>query len=91
VEVIKLDLLKIVGLNVKYYRYLKHWTQEDLSDNCDFKISYISLIERCEANMTLKNIEYLAKILDVSPDKLLVEETALKAKKLPNRVDLFTN
>lgn len=86
-----MDLLEIVGLNVKYYRYLKHWTQEDLSDNCDFKISYISLIERCEANMTLKNIEYIAKILDVSPDKLLVEETAFKAKKLPNRVDLFTN
>ncbi len=86
-----MDLLEIVGLNVKYYRYLKHWTQEDLSDNCDFKISYISLIERCEANMTLKNIEYLAKILGVSPDKLLVEETAAKAKKLPNRVDLFTN
>ena len=86
-----MDLLEIVGLNVKYYRYLKHWTQEDLSDNCDFKISYISLIERCEANMTLKNIEYITKILDVSPDKLLVEETAFKAKKLPNRVDLFTN
>ncbi len=86
-----MDLLEIVDLNVKYYRYLKHWTQEDLSDNCDFKISYISLIERCEANMTLKNIEYIAKILDVSPDKLLVEETAIKAKKLPKRVDLFTN
>ena len=86
-----MDLLEIVGLNVKYYRYLKHWTQEDLSDNCDFKISYISLIERCEANMTLKNIEYIAKILDVSPDKLLVEQTALEAKKLPSRVDLFTN
>lgn len=86
-----MDILKIVGLNVKYYRYLKHWTQEDLSNNCDFKISYISLIERCEANMTLKSIEYLAKILGVSPDKLLVEETAKKAQKLPNRVDLFNN
>lgn len=86
-----MDILEILGLNVKYYRYLKHWTQEDLSNNCDFKISYISLIERCEANMTLKNIEYIAKILGVSPDKLLVKETAEKAKKLPNRVDLYTN
>lgn len=84
-----MDILKIVGLNVKYYRYLKHWTQEDLSDNCDFKISYISLIERCEANMTLKNIDYIAKILDISPDKLLVEKTAIIAAQLPNRVDLF--
>lgn len=39
----------------------------------------------------LKSIEYLAKILGVSPDKLLVEETAKKAQKLPNRVDLFNN
>lgn len=86
-----MDILKILGLNVKYYRYLKHWTQEDLSNNCDFKISYISLIERCEANMTLKNLEYLAKILGITPDKLLVEKTAIQAKTLPNRVDLFND
>lgn len=85
-----MNLLQIVGLNVKYYRYLKHWTQEQLSDNCDFKMSYISLIERCEANMTLKNIEYIAKILDIEPYKLLIEKTATEAKKLPNRVDLFS-
>lgn len=86
-----MDILRIVGLNVKYYRYLKHWTQEDLSNNCDFKISYISLIERCEANMTLKNIEYLASVLGITPDKLLVEKTAIKAQNLPNRIDLFNN
>lgn len=86
-----MDLLKIVGLNVKYYRYLKHWSQEQLSDHGDFKMSYISLIERGEANMTLRNIAYLASLLEITPDKLLVEETAIKAQSLPNRVDLMKN
>jgi len=86
-----MSIYEIVGLNVKYYRYLKHWSQEELAYKGNFKIAYISLIERFEANMTLKNISQLAKILEIEPYKLLVEDTALKAKQLPNRVDLFKN
>jgi len=84
-----MDIFEVVGLNVKYYRYQKKWTQENLADNSDFKISYISLIERFQANMTLRNLDYIAKILDITPDKLLVEETAKIAKSLPNRVDFM--
>ena len=84
-----MDIFEIVGLNVKYYRYQKKWTQENLADNSDFKISYISLIERFQANMTLRNLDYIAKILEITPDKLLIEETAKIAKTLPNRVEFF--
>lgn len=84
-----MNIYEIVGLNVKYYRYLKNWTQEDLSNKSPFKIAYISLIERCEANMTLKNIDQLAKVLEIDPSKLLIKDTAIKAKDLPNRVDLY--
>lgn len=84
-----MSISEIVGLNVKYYRYLKHWSQEKLAYTGNFKIAYISLIERFEANMTLKNIAQVAEVLGLEYYQLFIEETAKKAMKLPDRVDLF--
>ena len=81
--------MEIIGLNLKWYRYQKNMTQEDFANITDFKMAYISLIETGDANLTCKNIDYIAEALDIKPVLLFNEETALLAKELPKRVDMY--
>lgn len=82
---------KLVGLNTKWYRYKNNITQETLSNKTGFKDAYISKIERFEANLTCNSIDILATSLNIKPNDLFNEETALKAQKLPNRVDKYNS
>jgi len=81
--------MHLIGLNVKWYRYNKNLTQEELSGLTGLKMSYISTIETGYANLTCKNIDLLARTLKVSPSALFNEETAKKALRLPKRVDVY--
>ncbi len=80
---------EVVGLNVKWHRYQKKITQEVLAEKTNFKISYVSLIERGEANPTCNNIDIIANALNVDPCDLFNKQTAMQAKKLPLRVDQY--
>lgn len=79
----------IIGLNAKWYRYQNNITQEKLSNLTGFKMAYISTIETGEANLTCKNIDNLAKALNIKLENLFNEETAKKALDLPARVDTY--
>lgn len=46
-------------------------SQEDLSYRCDLHRTYIGMIERAEKNITLINIEKIAKGLETDISKLL--------------------
>ena len=52
-------------------------------------MAYISVIETGNANLTCKNIDFIAKSFKVKPEALFNEETAKLAKKLPVRVDMY--
>ena len=52
-------------------------------------MAYISAIETGNANLTCKNIDFIAKSFKIKPEALLNEETAKLAKKLPMRVDMY--
>ena len=52
-------------------------------------MAYISTIENGNANLTCKNIDSIAKSLGIKVSLLFNEETAIKAKNLPNRVDMY--
>lgn len=80
---------ELVGLNTKYYRHKKGLTQEEFAEMTHFKMAYISLVERGECNITARNIDEIAETLDIPPKYLLDENTALKAKSLPTRVNLI--
>ena len=80
---------QLIGLNTKWYRYQLGLSQEAFWYQSKFKMSYISTIETGDANLTADNIEIIAKILKVKPMALLDEKTALKAKKLPPRIDTY--
>ena len=81
--------MELIGLNTKWYRYQMNLTQEQYANKTKFKMAYISVIETGEANLTCKNIDFIANSFGIKPEQLFREETAEKAKKLPKRVDMF--
>lgn len=82
---------ELVGLNTKYYRYQQHLTQEEYANKTKFKMAYISTIETGDANLTCKNIDSIAESFGIKPVDLFNEETAILAKQLPPRVDMYNN
>ena len=81
--------MELIGLNTKWYRYQKNITQEEFANITKFKMAYISTIETGIANLTCKNIDLIAKALNIRSSQLFDENTAIKAKTLPKRVDMY--
>ncbi len=81
--------MELVGLNTKWYRYQQGLTQEEYANITKFKMAYISTIENGDANLTCKNIDFIAKSFGIKVELLFKEDTAIKAKKLPARVDMY--
>jgi len=65
------DISVTFAKNVKRIRTEKEMSQGDLAKILGVHPTYISGIERGVRNMALKNIEKLAKALEVSIDKLI--------------------
>ncbi len=63
----------ILGENVRKYRELNNWSQEELAEAAHLHRTYISGIERGIRNPTLFIIYQLAAALNVEPSKLLSE------------------
>ena len=81
--------MELVGLNTKWYRYQNNLTQEQYANKTKFKMAYISVIETGNANLTCKNIDFIAKSFNIKPELLFNEKTAKLAQKLPVRVDMY--
>ena len=81
--------MELVGFNTKWYRYQNNLTQEQYANKTKFKMAYISVIETGKANLTCKNIDFIAKSFNIKPILLFDEETAKMARKLPARVDMY--
>ena len=59
----KNTILKQFGATVKKLRNQKGWSQEDLAVKCSLHRTYIGSIERGGRNVSLINIEKIAKAL----------------------------
>ncbi len=68
---IKKKILKEFGSRVREERLAKGLSQEELASLAKVHRTYIGMIERAEKNITLLNIEKIAKALDLPVDKLL--------------------
>ncbi len=66
----KRRVLIAFGEKVRELRKEKGLSQEELSFKADLHRTYIGMIERAEKNITLTNIEKIAKALDVDIKKL---------------------
>lgn len=64
-------LVKKFARNLKALRLKKGWTQEELARRADLHRTYIGSIERYERNVSLLNIERIAKALGVHARDLL--------------------
>ncbi|MDG1955105.1 MAG: helix-turn-helix transcriptional regulator [Polaribacter sp.] len=61
-----LNVLFLFGERVRYLRKKKDISQEELAHLSGLHRTYIGMIERAEKNITLKNIEKIAKALEVT-------------------------
>lgn len=81
-----MTLIDIFRHNVKYYRFMKNYSQEKLGEMCGLSTHYISDIEQGKYSPTIPTIERISKALDVLPHLLFAENP--KAKNLSARVDI---
>jgi transcriptional regulator with XRE-family HTH domain len=65
------EINKQVGLKIRMLREKKGWTQEQLAFESDLHRAYIGQIERGEKNIGLKNLEIIAKTLNVKVTEVL--------------------
>jgi transcriptional regulator with XRE-family HTH domain len=59
--------------NLKELRTAKGLTQEALADASELHRTYIGALERGERNISLRNLEKIARALNVSAASLIVE------------------
>ncbi len=67
-------LREVLAKNIKELRLSKHLSQEELAEICGLHRTYISDIERGNRNVSIDNIEKIARSLDVDPALLLEEQ-----------------
>ena len=65
------EINKKVGLNIRKYREKKGWSQEQLAFEADLHRAYIGQIERGEKNIGIKNLDIIAKALNINVSELL--------------------
>jgi len=67
----KLEILIKFGNKVRERRLKLGLSQEELASRAGVHRTYIGMIERAEKNITLANIEKIAKALEISLDDLM--------------------
>lgn len=66
-----MDVVEILGANVRKYRKLRGLTQEQLALDAEMERSYVSDLERGTRNPSVKALGRLAEALRVEPHLLL--------------------
>ena len=79
------NIRKVLGANVKYYRYLIGYTQEQLAEKTDLSPRYISDIENSQGNVSVDTLEIIASSLKIEPYILIKPQ---KHPSLPKRVNM---
>lgn len=82
-----MTLIDIFRQNVKFYRFNKNYSQEQLAEMCGLSTHYISDIENGKYSPSIPTIERIAKALEITADVLFKDNP--KAKKLSARVDIY--
>ena len=78
--------MELVGLNTKWYRYQNNLTQEQYANKTKFKMAYISVIETGNANLTCKNIDFIAKSFNIKPELLFNEKKKIDDSSIIGKV-----
>lgn len=65
------ELRNILAQNVRSFRKVNGFSQEELADRCELHRTYIGSVEREERNVSLSTLETLSRALGVSVAELL--------------------
>jgi transcriptional regulator with XRE-family HTH domain len=66
-----MDVVQLLGRNVRHYRKLRGMTQEQLAHVVVMERSYVSDLERGTRNPSVRALGRLADALEVAPGALL--------------------
>ena len=69
-----MNILKIIGSNIKSYRTKQGLSQEALADLAGVHRTYMGAVERAEKNISALSLAKIAKALKIKPEKLLMEK-----------------
>ena len=67
------DLIKIFAKNLRDQRLKRNLTQESLADACELHRTYIGAIERGERNISLRNLQKIASVLQINAADLITD------------------
>jgi transcriptional regulator with XRE-family HTH domain len=68
-----MDIVKVFGTNLRYYRAKKGISQEAFAELCGMHRTYISAIERQHRSISLENVQRIADALEIETYKLFIE------------------
>lgn len=74
-------LAKVFATNVRDQRTRLALSQEELAERAGVHRTYVGMIERCEKNVTIYNIERIAKALETTASSLLSTTRRAAAQK----------
>ena len=82
-----MNLKKVVGINLKYYRYKSGMSQEKFYTNMGLNPKYLAAIERGKVNVSIDYIEDLAVKLGVSAFDLVTfnENRLIRQKRIDEK------
>lgn len=83
-----MNLKKVVGLNLKYYRYKSGMSQEKFYSNMGYNPKYLAAIERGKVNISIDYIEDLAIKLGVSAFDLVTfnENRLIRQRRIDEKI-----
>ncbi len=70
----KNDLNRLISQNIKKYRLLNNFTQEQLAEQLHLDAQYYSQLERGERNFTIEKIAAVCAIFHLGIDKIITIE-----------------
>ncbi len=80
-----MNLKRIFGRNVKYFRYRKHFTQAELAEKLEMSTNHLGYIERGVYGTEFETIDKMCTIFNIRPYELFLQSNNIK---LPHRVDM---
>ena len=72
----KENLMTIVGTNLKFYRTMRHMTQEELAEKVGVSVSFCANIERGKKGVSMFALRDFADALEITVNQLLYDRKA---------------
>lgn len=67
------ELYQLIGQNIKKYRIMSGFTQQQLADKAQISLSYLSKIEaaKCSKSMSISVLNQIANVLNIKIENFL--------------------